>query len=53
MSIRDERLPLEGKLRLSDPKRRGAIGKAFLVYLGTGSIGAAIIAFIIFKMMGC
>ena len=34
-------------------KAKAAIGKAFLVYLGTGSIGAAIVAFIIFKMMGC
>ena len=34
-------------------RAKAAIGKAFLVYLGTGSIGAAIVAFIIFKMMGC
>ena len=53
MSIHDERLPLEGKLPLTDPRRRGAIGKAFLVYLGTGSIGIAIIAYIIFASMGC
>ena len=39
--------------RPSLPQRVGAIGKAFLVYLGTGSIGVAIVAFIIFKMMGC
>jgi hypothetical protein len=53
MSIHDERLPLQDKLPPMDPKRRGAVGKAFLVYLGTGSLGAAIIAFIIFKVMGC
>lgn len=53
MDLHDERLPLQGKLPLTDPRRRGAIGKAFLVYLGTGSIGAAIVAFIVFKMMGC
>ena len=58
MSIHDERLPLQDTLppetlRLTDPRRRGAIGKAFLVYLGTGSIGIAIVAFIVFKMMGC
>ena len=34
-------------------RAKAAIGKAFLVYLGTGSIGVAIVAFIIFKMMGC
>ena len=34
-------------------KAKAAAGKALLVYLGTGSIGAAIVAYIIFKMMGC
>ena len=34
-------------------KAKGAAGKALLVWLGTGSLGAAIAAFIIFKMMGC
>ena len=34
-------------------RAKAAIGKAFLVYLGTGSIGAAVVAFILFKMMGC
>ena len=34
-------------------KAKGAAGKALLVWLGTGSLGAAIVAFIIFKMMGC
>ena len=34
-------------------RAKAAAGKAFLVYLGTGSIGVAIVAFIIFKMMGC
>jgi len=34
-------------------KAKGAAGKALLVWLGTGSLGAAIVAFIIFKLMGC
>lgn len=34
-------------------KAKAAAGKALLVWLGTGSLGAAIVAFIIFKMMGC
>ena len=38
----------------SNPRpRKAAIGKAFLVYLGTGSIGAAILAFLLFRGMGC
>ncbi|HEX8912592.1 MAG TPA: hypothetical protein VF796_09565 [Humisphaera sp.] len=37
-----------------DPKaRRGAVGKALLVWLGTGSVGAAIIAYLLFANMGC
>jgi hypothetical protein len=46
-------LPLAGKLPLTDPKRRGAAGKALIVYLATGSLGAAVVAFLVFKMMGC
>ena len=34
-------------------RRVAAAGKALLVWLGTGSLGAAIVAFIIFKLMGC
>jgi hypothetical protein len=34
-------------------KAKAAIGKAFIVYLATGSLGAAVVAFIIFKAMGC
>jgi hypothetical protein len=34
-------------------KRKAAAGKALLVYLGTGSIGAAIVAYLIFKGAGC
>ena len=34
-------------------RAKAAAGKALLVYLGTGSIGAAIVAYLIFKMMGC
>ena len=36
-----------------DQPRKGAIGKALLVYLGTGSIGVAIVAYLIFSGMGC
>ena len=34
-------------------RRVAAAGKALLVWLGTGSLGAAIVAFIIFKWAGC
>lgn len=34
-------------------RAKAAAGKALLVYLGTGSLGAAIVAYLIFKMMGC
>ncbi len=33
--------------------RRGAIGKALLVWLLSGSLGVAVVAFLIFSMMGC
>ena len=46
-------LPLTGTLPLRDDRRRGAAGKALLVYLATGSVGAALVAFLVFKMMGC
>jgi hypothetical protein len=45
--------PAESKPRPSIYARAGAAGKALLVYLGTGSIGAAIVAYLIFKGMGC
>jgi hypothetical protein len=32
---------------------KAAAGKALIVYLATGSLGAAIVAFILFKLMGC
>lgn len=35
------------------PQRAGAIGKALLVWLGTGSLGLAIVAYLIFAGMGC
>jgi hypothetical protein len=35
------------------PQERGAIGKALLVYLGTGSVVVAGIAYLIFTGMGC
>lgn len=41
------------KQKSDTPPRRGAIGKAFLVYLASGSVGVAVIAFLIFAGMGC
>jgi len=41
------------KPRMSIPARVGAAGKALIVYLATGSIGAALVAFLLFKVMGC
>ena len=40
-------------MTLPNRPRRGAIGKALLVWLGTGSVGAAIVAFLLFRGMGC
>jgi hypothetical protein len=34
-------------------RAKAAAGKALIVYLATGSLGAAVVAFIIFKLMGC
>jgi hypothetical protein len=34
-------------------RARGAIGKAFIVYLGTGSVLAAVVAYFLFSGMGC
>ena len=52
--VQDNRtLPLTGKLPLRNDQRRGAAGKALIVYLATGSLGAAVVAFLVFKMMGC
>jgi hypothetical protein len=36
-----------------DPHERGAAGKALLVYLGTGSVLAAAVAYFLFAGMGC
>ncbi len=46
----------EKRVEGSAPKRRrrvAAAGKALLVWLGTGSLGLAIVAFIVFKLAGC
>ena len=50
-----ELTPIESKplSRYDRLARRAAIGKAFLVYLGTGSVAAAVVALVLFKMMGC
>jgi hypothetical protein len=37
----------------STVRERGAIGKAILVYLGTGSVVAAGAAYLLFSGMGC
>jgi hypothetical protein len=39
--------------RVSIPARVGAAGKALIVYLATGSVGAALVAFLLFKGAGC
>ena len=39
--------------RPSIPARAGAAGKAFIVYLATGSIGVALLAFLLFRGIGC
>ena len=46
-------MTIEKNPRLSPPPRRGAIGKALLVYMGSGSILVAVIAYLIFAGMGC
>ena len=33
--------------------RRGAIGKALLVWLVSGSFGLAVLAFLVFVVIGC
>ena len=32
---------------------RGAIGKALIVWLASGSLGLALVAYLLFSMMGC
>ncbi len=39
--------------RPSLPQRAGAIGKALLVWLGSGSLVVAVIAFFAFSAVGC
>jgi len=41
------------KPHVSIPARVGAAGKALIVYLATGSVGAALVAFLLFKGAGC
>jgi hypothetical protein len=55
LNIEDTVEPVEEpkKVRKSIPQRAGAAGKALLVYLGTGSIGAALVAYLIFRGAGC
>ncbi len=35
------------------PPRKGAIGKALIVWLASGSLGLAVIAYLIFAGAGC
>lgn len=35
------------------PPRRGAVGKAIIVYLFSGSAVVALLAFVLFRGMGC
>ena len=37
----------------SSIRERGAIGKALIVWLASGSVFAAIIAYLLFAAMGC
>jgi hypothetical protein len=39
--------------RRSIPQRAGAAGKAAIAYLATGSIGVAVVVFIVAKLAGC
>jgi hypothetical protein len=43
----------EAPIRPSIRARAGAAGKALIVYLASGSIGVALVAFLLFKVMGC
>ena len=46
-------LPTQDDGSQSIPPRRGAAGKALIVWLASGSLGLAIVAFLVFKVMGC
>jgi hypothetical protein len=37
----------------AQPARRGAIGKALIVWLASGSIGLAVVAYLVFAAAGC
>jgi hypothetical protein len=41
------------KARLENRPRKGAIGKALIVYLFSGSLLVAVVAYLIFRGMGC
>lgn len=40
-------------MKIPAGSRRGAAGKALLVWLVSGSFGVAVVAFLLFKVMGC
>ena len=45
--------PVQQEVPPTIPSRRGAIGKALIVWLASGSVGLAIVAFLLFRGMGC
>ncbi len=44
---------MQNERKPSLPQRAGAIGKALIVWLASGSFVVAIIAFFVFSAMGC
>jgi len=49
----ETRSDVESSPEIGDRPRFGAIGKALIVWLATGSVGAAIVAYLLFAGMGC
>jgi len=44
---------MRNRKTFKDLHERAAAGKAFIVYLGTGSVIAAVVAYLAFNGMGC
>ncbi len=53
MNSRPSDLTPAAQPTMSIRARAGAAGKALLVYLGSGSIVLAIVAYLVFNSMGC
>lgn len=51
--MRDDQSPAQSSVPAVHQSRRGAIGKAIIVWIATGSLGAAIVAYLAFGAMGC